>query len=73
MIVCLCEAVSDREVRGCIARGCRSIGEVKRSCGAGGGCGACHDMVRDMIKDAAAGSDSVGGPGVGLAQEARLV
>ena len=69
MIVCLCEAVSDREIKGCIAKGCRSLGEVRRTCGAGRGCGACHAMVREMIDTAPSLSESVGGGGVSLVQE----
>lgn len=71
MIVCLCEAVSDREIKGCIDRGCRSLGEVRRTCGAGRGCGACHAMVREMIDAAPSLSESVGGGGLSLVQDAE--
>ncbi len=49
MIVCLCEGVSDRDVRGAVSRGCRSVAEIGRANGAGNGCGACHKQLRELI------------------------
>ncbi len=50
MIVCLCEAVSDRKVRDVIAGGCRTVPDIRRACGAGGSCGSCCAMLRDMLE-----------------------
>ena len=50
MIVCLCEAVSDRKVRDVIAGGCRTVPDIRRACGAGGSCGSCCPMLRDMLE-----------------------
>lgn len=49
MIVCLCEAVTDRQVREAIQGGCDSVRAVQRRCGAGASCGSCCGMVREMI------------------------
>lgn len=51
MYVCVCLAVSDKEVREAIEGGCDSRHAVTRACGAGGDCGACHGMIEDMIED----------------------
>ena len=51
MYVCVCLAVSDKEVREAIAGGCHSRHAVTRQCGAGGDCGACHNMIENMIED----------------------
>ncbi len=51
MIVCLCEAVSERQVREVIGSGCQSVKEVGRACGAGTSCGVCCSMVRDLIAE----------------------
>ena len=45
MYVCICHAVPDTEIRSCITRGARSIEEVGDACGAGTGCGSCHDHI----------------------------
>ena len=50
MIVCLCEGVSDRRVRQEVKSGAKTWREVERRCGAGGSCGMCRPMVRDLIR-----------------------
>ena len=49
MYVCICYAVPDSEVRSCIARGARTVEEVGDACGAGTGCGSCHDHIDVFI------------------------
>jgi len=49
MYVCICAAVTDTEVRSCIARGARSVDEVGEACAAGTGCGSCHDEIEAEI------------------------
>ena len=51
MYVCVCLAVSDKQVREAIEGGCHTRHAVTRSCGAGGDCGACHGMIENMIED----------------------
>ncbi len=51
MIVCLCKGISDKHVRESIARGNSSVAEVAEDCGAGTGCGTCHDMLQMMVDD----------------------
>ncbi len=51
MYVCVCRAVTDREVQGVIERGACSVDEVTRACGAGGDCGACRGMIADMVEE----------------------
>lgn len=50
MYVCLCKAVSDREVKAAIADGAGTVDEVGEACGAGTGCGACRPMIHDMLE-----------------------
>jgi bacterioferritin-associated ferredoxin len=52
MYVCVCKAVTDKEVRAAIDGGARSVCEVTAACAAGGDCGACRGMIQDMIEDA---------------------
>lgn len=49
MIVCLCRGVSDRVVRLAVAQGARSVEEVGARCGAGHGCGGCHEAIEEMV------------------------
>lgn len=51
MYVCVCLAVSDREVREAIESGATTREAVTRACKAGGDCGACHGMIATMIED----------------------
>ncbi len=53
MYVCMCKGVSSAEVEKSIDDGASSVEEVTRSCRAGGDCGACHQMIEDMIEDRA--------------------
>ena len=48
MYVCICAGVPDVEVRSCIARGARTVEEVGDACGAGTGCGSCHEQHRRL-------------------------
>lgn len=51
MIVCLCKAVSDRDIQKAVSEGHCSLKSVARSCGAGTGtaCGSCHEAIREII------------------------
>jgi bacterioferritin-associated ferredoxin len=51
MFVCICHAVSDREVEAAIEGGCATREAVTKACRAGGDCGACHQTIEDMIED----------------------
>ena len=53
MIVCLCKAVSDRDVARAIEEGADTIEKVARRTGAGTGCGQCLaeiGLTLDMAK-----------------------
>lgn len=51
MYVCCCKAVTEADVRATIAAGAHTRQAVTRACKAGGDCGACHQMIEDMIED----------------------
>lgn len=50
MFVCLCHAVSDKEVNAAIDAGADTLHAVIQACCAGGDCGGCHGMIEDMIE-----------------------
>jgi bacterioferritin-associated ferredoxin len=57
MFVCMCAAVSDAELRSCIAAGARTAEAVGEACGAGTGCGTCLEEVDVFLAAAAVPSE----------------
>ncbi|HEV3401670.1 MAG TPA: (2Fe-2S)-binding protein [Acidimicrobiales bacterium] len=49
MFVCHCRAVSDGDVRWCIAEGACDVDEIGRRCGAGTGCGGCRGALAQLL------------------------
>jgi len=47
VLVCLCHAVSDRDLDTMVEQGCSTVSQLSRRCGAGADCGAC---VRDLAR-----------------------
>lgn len=52
MIVCVCEGVSDRDVRAAANRGAQTLDAIKRDCRAGGDCGMCRPDLRKLLREA---------------------
>jgi bacterioferritin-associated ferredoxin len=49
VLVCLCHPTTDRDVDAHIDDGARTVQDIARRCGAGTGCGACVDEIRDRL------------------------
>jgi bacterioferritin-associated ferredoxin len=49
MYVCICRAVTEAEVRGCIAKGAHTVKEVVKHCEAGTGCGSCVGKIVALL------------------------
>jgi bacterioferritin-associated ferredoxin len=49
VIVCHCNAVSDREVRAAVLEGACDVDDVTRFCGAGGDCGSCRASIEALL------------------------
>jgi bacterioferritin-associated ferredoxin len=56
MLVCLCYPTSERAVDALIDDGARTVEDISRRCGAGTGCGACVEELRDRLASKGAGS-----------------
>jgi len=54
VILCICQAVSDREVDAAIRDGARSLADVARACGAGRQCGCCRPAIERRVDSACA-------------------
>jgi bacterioferritin-associated ferredoxin len=51
MWLCHCRAVTDSKVRDAIAAGADDEIEIGRACGAGTGCGSCHEQLRRLCDE----------------------
>jgi bacterioferritin-associated ferredoxin len=49
MYVCICRAVTEAEVRGCIVDGACTVKEVVKRSEAGTGCGSCIGKIVAML------------------------
>jgi bacterioferritin-associated ferredoxin len=49
VLVCLCHPASNREIDSVIDEGARTVEEIGARCGAGTGCGACVDDLRERL------------------------
>lgn len=49
MYVCVCNAVTDREIRAAHAQGVRSVTELRESTGVASCCGACEDTAEEIL------------------------
>jgi bacterioferritin-associated ferredoxin len=51
MYVCICRAVKEESVRAAIEAGAETVEAVTEACCAGDDCGACHQVIEEMIED----------------------
>jgi bacterioferritin-associated ferredoxin len=49
VIVCHCQAVSDRVVRATIREGAIDLTDVAERCGAGSDCGGCQSRIERLL------------------------
>jgi len=48
--VCICNGVTDRQIRDAVANGCRSVAELTMRTGAGASCGTCLETAAAMLE-----------------------
>jgi bacterioferritin-associated ferredoxin len=51
MYVCLCNGVTDHQIRQTAAAGCRTVAELTMRTGCGAGCGSCIPTATAMIEE----------------------
>ena len=49
VLICICHPTSDRDLEAVIDDGARTVQEIGQRCGAGTGCGACIDDLRERL------------------------
>ena len=52
MYVCVCNGVTDHQVREVAAAGCRTLAELTMRTGCGAACGSCVEMARQLLEEA---------------------
>ena len=51
MYVCICNGITERQVREVAAAGCRSVSELTMRTGAGAGCGSCLELAAQILDE----------------------
>lgn len=55
--VCICNGVTDHQIREAAANGCANVSELTMRTGCGSNCGSCLDMAADLLAQARAVHD----------------
>jgi bacterioferritin-associated ferredoxin len=51
MYVCLCKAITDKQIHEAIDNGVQTIAQLQESCGATTGCGRCLDVAQELLNE----------------------
>jgi len=51
MYVCVCNGVTDHDIRHAAAAGCRTLGDLTMRTGCGATCGCCLPMAEDVLAE----------------------
>lgn len=51
MYVCVCNGVTDREIRQVAEAGCRTLSELTMRTGCGASCGSCIKMATQLLDE----------------------
>jgi bacterioferritin-associated ferredoxin len=51
MYVCVCNAVTDRDIGSAVADGCCTLRELREQLGVGNCCGRCTGCARDVLNN----------------------
>lgn len=60
MYVCVCKAVTERQVRQAVNNGAQSLKDLRRELGVGHDCGQCAACARQCLEEMNGHSKSVG-------------
>ena len=52
MYVCICKAVTDKQIRRAAANGVDNLYELRQALGVSSGCGTCSDMAESILDEA---------------------
>lgn len=52
MYVCICNSITEQDVRECARRGCGSLEELTVELGVGTSCGRCRPIAKEILDEA---------------------
>ena len=52
MYVCICNSVTDSDIRNAVDNGVRNMKQLRRTTGCGSSCGCCKDLAVEFIQQA---------------------
>jgi bacterioferritin-associated ferredoxin len=58
MYICVCNGITDREIRQCAASGLCSMPELEYSLGVGVGCGRCRQAAAEILQESRSGTQA---------------
>ena len=50
MYICLCNGITDHEIRQCVGSGVCSMSDLECSLGVGAGCGRCREAAAEIFE-----------------------
>jgi bacterioferritin-associated ferredoxin len=59
MYICLCNGVTDGQIRECAAQGACSLNDLEHCLGVGTGCGRCRQTAKEVLRESGAESHAV--------------
>lgn len=51
MYICICNAITDKEIRKAAAAGVEDLWGLQRELGVAAGCGSCKEMASDILRE----------------------
>lgn len=63
MYVCVCNAITERDIRGAVTLGAASVDDLKATLGVATCCGRCEESARQLLCNADADAHEHGGAG----------
>jgi bacterioferritin-associated ferredoxin len=57
MYICLCNGITDRDIRQAAAAGASTLNDLQRELGVAAGCGRCASCAHAVLCESCAGSD----------------
>ena len=57
MYVCICNGVTDHQIREAADNGCSSVAELTMRTGCGAGCGSCLSTATQLLEECRASAD----------------
>jgi bacterioferritin-associated ferredoxin len=51
MYICICNGITEREIRACAEQGACSMRDLEKCLGVGAGCGQCKKAARELLNE----------------------